>query len=131
MKIKSINIQGFRKCINNTYNFTEDSTYIYGKNGAGKSTILNAIQLALLGYIPGTGKKPKDIMEHSNGKEIKVNLVLEDNESNTITVTRTFTKSGNTARSNVTVDPQVDLEALLGNSTLPIFDWDEFTRLTT
>ena len=52
MKIKSVYIDGLHTVHDKTYTF-EDITYLHGRNGAGKSTILNAIQFALLGYIPG------------------------------------------------------------------------------
>ena len=61
MKIKSIYIDGLHNAVNKTYTFN-DINYIYGNNGIGKSTILQAIQLALLGYIPGTAKNSREAL---------------------------------------------------------------------
>ena len=61
MQIKSVEIKGMRNVVHKTYEF-DDVTYLVGPNGAGKSTVLNAIQLALLGYIPGTEKRNSSIM---------------------------------------------------------------------
>ena len=51
MRIKSVHIQGMHNVEDKTYQLS-NATYFYGENGAGKSTVLQAIQLALLGYIP-------------------------------------------------------------------------------
>ena len=53
MKFKSITITGMHKVDKKTYTFNDDVTYFIGENGSGKSTILEAAELALLGYIPG------------------------------------------------------------------------------
>ena len=98
MRIGSVTIEGLRGTRRRTYNF-DQATYLHGPNGSGKSTVLNTVQLALLGYIPGTAKKPADIMAHANGPEIRVS-----------------------------VD---DIDTLLGDSKLPIFDWSEFTSMTS
>ena len=74
--IKEVTIRGMRKVNNATYSFTPQSNYILGNNGTGKSTILNAIQLAILGYIPGQSKKKKDIMANANGNHLEVSCTL-------------------------------------------------------
>ena len=66
MKVKSVGISGMHNVTKQTYNF-DNVNYLYGLNGAGKSTILQAIQLGILGYIPGTAKRPADIFKHANG----------------------------------------------------------------
>ena len=68
MKIKSIYIDGLHNAVNKTYDFG-DMVYIFGHNGAGKSTILQAIQFALLGYFPGTAKTKEAMLRHSPKKE--------------------------------------------------------------
>jgi ATPase involved in DNA repair len=56
MKLSSIRIQGMHNVVDKTYKLN-NMNYFVGPNGAGKSTIMQAIQLALLGYIPGTDKR--------------------------------------------------------------------------
>lgn len=131
MKVKSVFIQGMHnvKACNHEFN---DVTYITGPNGVGKSTILNAIQLALLGYIPGTAKSNSAVMAHANRPDMKVSVCLCSSEGDEVTVTRTFSKKGSSVTSNVDVFPaDADLEDILGDSKLPIFDWSEFTSLTS
>ena len=69
MKIKKITIEGFHNIKDKTYEF-DNLTYFNGPNGAGKSSILQALQLALLGYIPGTDKNKTAIFRHSGSKYI-------------------------------------------------------------
>lgn len=130
MRIGSVTIEGLRGTRRKTYNF-DQATYLHGPNGSGKSTVLNAVQLALLGYIPGTAKKPADIMAHANGPEIRVSVDLVQDDGNVITVTRSVKRKGTGATMSVNVSPDVDLDKLLGNSKLPIFDWSEFTSMTS
>lgn len=130
VKIKSVAIEGMRNVKRKVLEF-DDVTYLYGPNGSGKSTVLNAVQLALLGYIPGTAKSNAAIMTHANCPEIRVSVDLQDESSQEVTVTRTFKRKGAGASSEVTVTPEgVDVDELLGDSKLPIFDWSEFTGLT-
>ena len=130
MKIKSVAIEGMRNVKRKVLEF-DDVTYLYGPNGSGKSTVLNAVQLALLGYIPGTAKSNAAIMAHANCPELRVSVDLQDESGQQVTVTRTFKKKGAGASSEVTVAPEgVDVDELLGDSKLPIFDWSEFTGLT-
>lgn len=55
MKISSVNLKNFKKYENKTYNLT-GLDMIIGKNGKGKSSVLQAISFALLGYVPGMTK---------------------------------------------------------------------------
>lgn len=130
MRIGSVTIEGLRGTRRRTYNF-DQATYLHGPNGSGKSTVLNAIQLALLGYIPGTAKKPADIMAHANGPEIRVSVDLVQDDGNVITVTRSVKRKGSGATMSVNVSPDVDLDKILDDSKLPIFDWSEFTSMTS
>jgi len=49
-----------------------------GRNGAGKSTRLQALQLAMLGYIPGKGKTNQETFKLSSGTEMTAGLQLEN-----------------------------------------------------
>lgn len=56
--VDSVVIQNMRKFEVRTFRFKPHCVnYLVGSNGCGKSTVLNAIQLALLGYIPGKRKE--------------------------------------------------------------------------
>lgn len=130
-RVKSVSIEGMRNTKRRTYTFDDSFTYVHGPNGSGKSTVLNAIQLALLGYVPGTAKNNTAIMAHASGPELRVSVDLS-NGTNDVTVTRTFKRKGSSATSSVSVNPpDFDLESVLGSSQLPIFDWFEFVGMTS
>lgn len=128
MKIKSIEITGMHKIGKKIYNFS-DVTYLHGLNGAGKSTVLQAVQLALLGYIPGQNKTNESIMRHSNGNTLEVLATLDDN-GNKITVDRTWVRTKNSIISSVDIVPEVDLSSILAEVELPIFNFSEFLALS-
>lgn len=129
MKLKSITIEGMRGVTKKTYSF-EDTMYLYGNNGAGKSTVIKAIQWALLGYIPGTGKRNIDIFSHANGRSMGVSLVLS-NGSNTYTISRNLYKQKTGIVSEVITEPEdLDIQALLGKIVLPVFDFSSFVNLS-
>lgn len=48
-----------------------------GRNGAGKSTRLQAVALATLGYIPGKGKTNQETFKLSTGEEMTAGLQME------------------------------------------------------
>lgn len=103
MKLSSISIKGMHKVENKTYDIT-GFRYFHGKNGAGKSTIMQAIQLALLGYIP-TNKNTSAIFKHANGPEMTISLTI-DNDGSPIIVTRSWKKKVKILRQTVTFSPQ-------------------------
>ena len=131
MKIKSIYINGLHNAINKTYEFG-DIVYIFGNNGIGKSTILQGIQLALLGYIPGTAKNSKEaILRHSPIGKIEVCLTLISDNSHEITIQRNINKNGNFK--TITPDnPQVEdeINSIIADLELPIFNFNEFVGQT-
>ena len=131
MKIKSIEIEGMHKIKSEKFDFsTKDANYLFGPNGAGKSTVLEAIQLGLLGYIPGTAKRVSDIFEHANGRQMSITIVLEHQNSDIIVI-REFTKTRNKIDSYCRVSPSsYDIEGIIGNLELPILNFNEFTGLS-
>ena len=126
MKIKSIYIDGLHNAINKIYNFG-DIVYIFGNNGAGKSTILQAIQFALLGYIPGTAKNSKEaLLRHSPKDKIDIKLTL-DNNGEEITLLRQISKAGNKL---TTLPDSYDVSSIISELELPIFNFNEFVGQT-
>lgn len=124
MRIKSIYIDGLHNASAKTYELN-DLNYFYGRNGAGKSTVLYAIQLALLGYIPGVHKSREAILKHSQDGKVTVKLVLDDNGT-PVTIERTYGKSTVT---NITPDGY-DIKSTISDLELPIFNFSEFVGQT-
>lgn len=128
MKIKSIYIDGLHNASNKTYDFG-DINYIFGNNGVGKSTILQAIQFALLGYIPGTAKNSKEaLLRHSPKGKIEVTISLTDTENDSdITVNRIVTAK--TTEVN-TIPGNVYISDIIQDIELPIFNFNDFVGQT-
>ena len=127
MKIKSIYIDGLHNAVDKTYRF-EDITYIFGNNGAGKSTILQAIQFGLLGYIPGTAKNSREaFLRHSPSGKVEVKLSLTDPNGEDVLIQRKVT----TKASTVEVIPEgYDITPIIEDIELPIFNFNEFIGQT-
>lgn len=129
MKIRKILIQGMHNVVLKEYNF-DDITYLIGPNGSGKSTVLQAIQLALLGYVPMTGKAKGSVFQHMNGQTMQIALELTDSDQ-VITITRVFMSVGSKNTSEVIVDPKdVSIESIVGDLELPIFNFNELLGMT-
>ena len=124
MKIKSVQICGMHNVESKTYDFS-DMVYLFGRNGAGKSTVMQAIQLAILGYIPGTDKTKTAIFRHANADLMSVSVTFDTGQ----TVTRMFEKSGNTIKSS-TVPDNFNPESIMGDLELPVFNFNEFAAMT-
>lgn len=126
MQIRSLYIDGLHNAVNKTYTFG-DISYIFGNNGIGKSTILQAIQFGLLGYIPGTAKNSKEaILRHSPKGEIVVRMTLIDG-SNEITLERKTNQGGNRF---VVVPESAQLDDIIAALEVPIFNFNEFVGQT-
>lgn len=130
MKLKSITIEGMHNVDHRTYEFDSKSKYLCGNNGAGKSTILQAIQLALLGYIPGTNKQTSAIFAHSNNDTMAVTAVIDDNGS-IITIRRKYVKLKGRITSDISVTPSdFDISNIIGKLELPIYNFSEMLSLS-
>ena len=124
VKLNRITIEGMHKVRRRDYNL-DNLTYFYGDNGVGKSTVLQAIQLALLGYIPGSPKNNEGIFRHANSHTMAVTLYLTD-DSHPVKIQRIWTKSTKIS-SSVNVTPEgYDIDAILHNIELPIFNFSDF-----
>lgn len=124
MKIQSVRIIGMHKYRDITFNLL-DMNYLYGLNGVGKSTVLQAIQFALLGYIPGTDKNKTAIFKHSNGNRFGVIVTFDNGQS----ISRGYVKTGKGITEKVIPDG-FDTKQLLGNLEMPIMDFDQFIGMT-
>jgi uncharacterized protein YhaN len=86
-KITAHNFKG------NTFEFNpRPKTLMVGPNGAGKSARSQAALLAVLGYVPGTGKRNADIFEafHDGvGKDLRVGVVVDNGQK----IERRFTQA--------------------------------------
>ena len=126
MKITSVTIEGMHNVKQPVTYSLEDFNYLVGSNGSGKSTVLQAIQLAILGYIPGTAKSNIAIYEHANGPVMRVKIVLD----NGTFIERSWTNNGKTINADKYVPSGYDPEEMLGDLELPIFNFSEFLDLT-
>lgn len=123
MNIKSVQIKGLHNVSDKTYDLSDTATYFYGRNGAGKSTVMQAIQLALLGYIPGYNKTKEGIFSHANDNEMSVILTFDSGEE----IQRSWKRCGTRIETNVSGPDGIDL---LRDLNLPILNFSEFTNMT-
>ena len=130
MKISKVIIEGMHNVTRKTYNLN-DLTYLHGPNGAGKSTVMQAIQLALLGYIPGTSKASKEaIFRHANGHLLAVTLFIEDGDIK-VKVSRVWSGTKSNINSSVEIEPaDYDIHNIIAELELPIFNFNEFMHMT-
>ena len=131
MKVKSVTIEEFNKVSKQTYEF-DNFGYLKGPNGVGKTSVLQAIQVTLLGYIPGMNKTNKDVVfNHSkNGSHVGFNLILDDNGEE-VSVYRSWDLMKSTIKTNVSIMPSnYKLDDIVGNLELPVFNFNEFAGMT-
>lgn len=79
MRILSLDLTNFRSYRHLHLDFVNDRTLIVGENGAGKSTIVDAIALALTGRcrgVNGKGEGQKELVR-TGATEAKINMVVE------------------------------------------------------
>ena len=127
MKISSVTIEGMHKLGQPKKYTFNNLTYLYGPNGSGKSTVLEAIQLALLGYIPGMNKKNDAIFKHANSSIMRISLMFDNGSS----IERRFMNTGKSISTSVITDPEgLDVEGIVQDVELPIFNWSDFTGLS-
>lgn len=132
-KIKSVSFTGLHNAISTkTYQLNSGLSYFYGSNGSGKSTVLQAIQLGLFGYIPGCNKTNSSILKHSCNGNIDIRLHIEDEQSNPIFIHRKWVYKGKSASSTCEIVPEgLDISQLLGSCMLPIFHLSEFLGMSS
>ena len=130
MRIKKVTIEGMHKVTKKSYDFG-NVTYLMGPNGSGKSTVMQAIQLGLLGYIPGMGKNSKEsIFRHANCPAMTITLEIDDNGQK-IFVRRIWAGAGSTINASFEIDPTTyNLEKIVESIELPIFNFSDFLGMT-
>ena len=130
IKIQSVTIEGMHNVDKRTYTF-RDVNYLHGNNGAGKSTVLQAIQLALLGYIPGMNKTKESIFSNSNNHTMAVTLNLVK-DSQVITIQRIWNTAGKSINSVVNTTPEnIDIATIVKDLEVPIFNFNDFISMTS
>lgn len=130
LKIESINISGFRSIQSGYYSF-RDVNYVTGPNGCGKSSIFDAIQLALLGYLPGHSKKNADIFKNASGMTMNVTLTLVSTEGGNVQISRTWTLKGSSVSCTTNTIPEgFEPEHVIGNLELPIFNFSDILGMS-
>jgi DNA repair exonuclease SbcCD ATPase subunit len=78
-------------------------TIITGENMSGKSAIKNAVELALLGYVPGLGKSNAKIFELSDGEPMGVELSVDDQ----LVISRLWKSANGSVKGESTVNLEV------------------------
>ena len=139
MKLTSVTIENMNKIDLRTYDLNQFN-YFYGENGQGKSTVLQAIQLALTGQMTDLSKPAEYIYSHAKtkGKDMSVMVTL-DNDGEEIIVKRTwYCKSASSKLSTsykiacrVEISPEgYDINDVVENLKLPIFNFNKFSHMT-
>ena len=129
MKLRSIRIVNMHNVEDKTYDLSSGFTYFNGPNGAGKSTILEAIQLVILGYIPGYAKTNEAILKHSSANQLQVIGTFDDGS----VVTRTWTRSGSSVSADIETVPATlksNFNIIDSQLELPIYNFNEFKDMT-
>ena len=129
MKLESIEIKGFNKTSSAKYKFS-DVNYIQGLNGSGKSTIIQAIQFALLGYLPNFSKQNSTIFQHASGRSMEVVANISDEKYGNIQITRSLVNTGRSITSDYQITPEIDMDEILKDIVLPVFNVTEFLALS-
>lgn len=127
MKIKARNFK-----LNSFEYDIEPVTIVTGDVGKGKSAILEAIQLAHLGFIPHVGKKASTLMELSPSKRLEVSLhgnIPESEKAFEITrrIEGTTKRAKSELSSNLGTDDEIKQN--LGQNPV-VFDINEFMNLS-
>lgn len=127
LTIRSVRIKGMHNVVDKEYDL-HDIMYITGTNGAGKSTILDAIYLGLLKYIPNTSKQNASIFKHcNNGMAMSVRLTFSDDTYTETVWTKHGASVAASTETNLSESMQEELENL---TTFPVFNFNEFLSMS-
>lgn len=103
------------------------ATMIVGPNASGKTRIINGLQLAILGYVPGLGKTNQAIGDLMSGNPMGVFASLGTTDKEAAGIERTYTRSGDkiTAKAVQHGGSGVDL-VNPGASAIAVLDAEKF-----
>lgn len=126
MKINSVTFEGIHGLEKRHYEFNS-LNYFVGPNGSGKSSAMNAIQLALLGYIPGQNKTPATIMKHSNTDRIHIIL-----DTQICRIERIWKKNlaGSCSLKTKITPEEFNISEILSKIELPMYNFSEFLQMS-
>lgn len=126
MRINSVTFEGIHGLEKRHYDFNS-LNYFVGPNGSGKSSAMNAIQLALLGYIPGQNKTPATIMKHSNTDRIHIIL-----DTDVCRIERIWKKNlaGSCSLETKITPEDFNISEILSKIELPIYNFSEFLQMS-
>lgn len=122
-RLRSISIRGYRG-VGDTrldLDFAKPLIVLFGDNGAGKSTVISAVEWALFGKVTGADdarqgeadRKRAYINRNSDAAEVTITLTLESDDREKIAVTR-IRKRDCAARDNDAVTVEINGEAVEG-----------------
>ena len=121
LRIESITIEGFRG-INNKFSLSigERSVFLFGRNGVGKTSLLQAIEWCMFGklaYLPAEEYRMEDaIVNFFHPKKIaSVELTLRDKDGKIIKLTRTRKMGKSTTRGKNPLNLEIDKHVLTGD----------------
>lgn len=93
LRLETLELNNFKTFQRSTFNFTAGHNVILGENGAGKSSIFEAITFCLFGSVPG--KKISSLIRHDTQKmEISLEFSVDNKD---FKIERSATKSVSTA----------------------------------
>lgn len=110
MKIKKILIKNFKNIKERIIDFQENVTLFVGPNGFGKTTIFDAIELSLTGkirrieesdYSDGRSSFSAPYFQNNLNENTLIELMLTNDEGNSLIVSSLYKSSMNTEGSNV------------------------------
>ena len=128
MNLSQVRIENMHG-INRTY-CLKGLNYFVGPNGAGKSTVLQAVQLALLGYIPGYDKNKSSIFQHASAPHMSVELTIKDDSDASIVLRRSWIQKGKDIVATAELPDNFTIEKLMGGLELPVFNFTEFIGMS-
>lgn len=101
MKLVKISARGF-KGPDFQYDLTE-ITVLFGRNFRGKSRVMDAIRLALLGYLPELGKRNQDTFGLATGPDMEICAVFD----NGLAIRRRWSLIGNSVKLDQDVPDEI------------------------
>lgn len=102
MKISKIYILNFKNIEELNIDFIDNKTLLFGPNGYGKTTIFDAIELALTGtikrvdskeYVDGRSSFKKPYFQNNKNEDVVITLQIKNNKDEILNITRKYDKN--------------------------------------